>query len=733
LRCCVLASTLSTTALGVTADHPNAARDHSVARATLGANGDVIVTEDVLLEHVRTRAPELAALPKTAWIDNGRRVLLSFATDAERTAAEMPGDDDSVADRYAIASVEVDSGDVAIIGSGHGPVAASHGDTLAYFASGSDGGQIVLARADGERLCSITDSNLMPNASGIQALALTADGKRLAFAVGFEGPKIQGRAPRTESEPAVRVLDTRAEEADSAFGTALWITDVHCRKPRRVADATRAYIGRLAWIDRVNSVIAVADTPVPGGGFPRTDLLLFDVRKGESRTFMSNIGGQAQNPSTGFLGASPSGDSIAFTYDEEALPYLRRRQLAVASLVDGRIHLVSGDPRDAAGWLDSRTLLVMKPGAHPLLSRAATLSLTGIEREIGAVPGHATPSRDGRKLAWIESDLYGNASLRIAGVGRADSQWMLGGKRVIWQATSRLGGYARGARQIVECQSSDAVRPAATLILPLRHAPELRYPLIVDIHGGPRGGLGDQWYPYSPGSVLNRSTLEHDLWAAKGYVVLVPDYRASGSYGFDKVPRDGSGFERDFDDIWCHVQALVDRGSVDPDRMAVVGHSYGGMEVNWIVTHSDRFKAAISKEGSFNVSLAVAWGSRGKSNQLYTALFGAPYEYPERYRRMSVMDATRGVTTPTLFVEHRGGRRAGDLYAWMFAAWQQQGVSAQLRLYDEERHVLRRPADMKDVLYASIAWIDEHLGVEPPAAATRELRSSRTHAVADDE
>jgi dipeptidyl aminopeptidase/acylaminoacyl peptidase len=679
------------------------------------SSGRIIVTPDVLMDHLILGKPELAAMPELSWADNGRRVLLSMALDDVQTTRDIAPDDDGISDAYAIASIDVDLAQVTVIGPGYRPVAAPRGDTVAYYVSGANGHEIALARSNGQRLCSLRDRDLIPNATGFQSLALTADGKRLAFAIGYTEPTGHSDDRSSNTEAAVRVFDTLHPEPPSNHGVVLWTIDEHCREPRRVAKLSRYRIGQLAWLDRGRTVMGVAQTPVPGRTYtsPRTDLLRFDTKSGAWRTFISNIGGQTPNHRSGFLAVAPSGENIAFTYEQDGLAYQLRRQLAVASLASGRITLVSADPRQGAGWLDGRTLLITKPGAHPLLSRTATLSLDGSERDIGGIPGHAAISPDATKLAWLEKDLYGNSSLSIASSRRAGSTWAVGDRRVVWHAPSKLARYARGVRRFVECQSTDGVRPAAILVLPLGYAPGNRYPLLVDVHGGPRGGLDSVPDPYVPGSVLVRSTLEHDLWAAKGYAVLIPDYRASGLYGFDKIARDGSDFERDFEDIMCQVQAVIDQGIADAGRMAVIGNSHGAKQVTWIVTHTDRFKAAIAKEGSGSVNYSVAWGSRGQMHQQITWMLGAPYEHPEKYRRISVMDSVGGVSTPTMFVEHRGARRAGDLYPWMFAAWQAQGVRAQLRLYEEERHSLRRPADWRDVLDASIAWIDEHLAREP--------------------
>jgi len=76
---------------------------------------------------------------------------------------------------------------------------------------------------------------------------------------------------------------------------------------------------------------------------------------------------------------------------------------------------------------------------------------------------------------------------------------------------------------------------------------------------------------------------------------------------------------------------------------------------------------------------------------------------------MSPINFTRGVTTPTMFVTHRGGTMPGDLYGWMYTAWREQNIDVQYRIYDDPNHVLRGEADQKDQLNAAIAWIDRYL------------------------
>jgi len=113
----------------------------------------------------------------------------------------------------------------------------------------------------------------------------------------------------------------------------------------------------------------------------------------------------------------------------------------------------------------------------------------------------------------------------------------------------------------------------------------------------------------STGPFLFTTPLERQYWAARGYFVLIVDYRRSENYGASPLfagHERADGFERDFEDIGAGVDAAITHGAVDEDRMAIVGHSFGSAEVNWIITHSNRFRAAVSYEG---FDYFVSWAS----------------------------------------------------------------------------------------------------------------------------
>jgi dipeptidyl aminopeptidase/acylaminoacyl peptidase len=167
--------------------------------------------------------------------------------------------------------------------------------------------------------------------------------------------------------------------------------------------------------------------------------------------------------------------------------------------------------------------------------------------------------------------------------------------------------------------------------------PKKKYPLILDIHGGPHAAYG--W------------VFEHEFqWmAAKGYVVLYPNPRGSTSYGQEfgniiqyRYPGD------DYRDLMAGVDELIKRGYVDAKKLAVTGGSGGGVLTNWTVTHTDRFAAAVSQR---DISNWASWWYTADFTLFQPSWFKAPpFQDPQDYVNRSAITYVQNIHTPILFV-----------------------------------------------------------------------------------
>ena len=180
-----------------------------------------------------------------------------------------------------------------------------------------------------------------------------------------------------------------------------------------------------------------------------------------------------------------------------------------------------------------------------------------------------------------------------------------------------------------------------------------RLPMVLQMHGGPHGAYG------------NTFSFDQQLLAGQGYMVLFTNPRASTGYGedFRWGTWGGWGFN-DYDDVMAGVDHAIENYDIDTARMGVTGYSYGGYLTNWVITHTDRFAAAIAGASISNwvSDYGVADIPRTKESEF----FGPPWEERglENLLRSSPIIHAKGVTTPTPLRPrgirppgpHRGGR-----------------------------------------------------------------------------
>ena len=247
----------------------------------------------------------------------------------------------------------------------------------------------------------------------------------------------------------------------------------------------------------------------------------------------------------------------------------------------------------------------------------------------------------------------------------------------------------------------------AWVVKPPHFDPKKKYPLILNIHGGPHTAYGETFFH------------EFQWMAAKGYVVLAPNPRGSTSYGQDfgnviqyAYPGD------DYKDLMAGVDELVRRGYVDENRLGVTGGSGGGLLTNWTITQTNRFKAAVSQRSIGD------WASFWYSTDftLFTPFWFRqfPFQDPEEYRKRSPVTYVDRVTTPLMLIEGQSDLRtptdAGG--GVMFRALKALHKPAVMVLFPGETHELSRsgkPSHRVARLQNIVNWFDEWLeGVKMP-------------------
>jgi dipeptidyl aminopeptidase/acylaminoacyl peptidase len=240
------------------------------------------------------------------------------------------------------------------------------------------------------------------------------------------------------------------------------------------------------------------------------------------------------------------------------------------------------------------------------------------------------------------------------------------------------------------------------LELPPDHQPGQKVPLIVDIHGGPTTAYHfEQTFEwYSARSIM----------PAKGYAVLCPNYRGSTGYG-DKFLTDLLGKENDWDvqDILKGVDHLVTKGIADSQRLAIMGWSNGGYLTNCCLTHTDRFKAAISGAGI--VDAIMEFGSNDEP--AYSIVFkrGFPWTVDNTYVKSSPSWRLFKVRTPTLIHVGGGDERCppGHSRTLYRVLKEYNEVPTELLVYPGEPHGLRKYANIRGKMDWDQAWLKRYV------------------------
>jgi dipeptidyl aminopeptidase/acylaminoacyl peptidase len=249
---------------------------------------------------------------------------------------------------------------------------------------------------------------------------------------------------------------------------------------------------------------------------------------------------------------------------------------------------------------------------------------------------------------------------------------------------------------------SDSFNVQGWLMLPKDYDPKKKYPLIVEVHGGPAAAEMAHWG--------GGGGLSANAFSALGYFVLQPNPR--GSYGqgeaFTQANRKDFGYG-DLRDILAGVDGVEAQYPVDPGRVGLTGWSYGGFMSMFAVTQTQRFKAAVAGAG---IADWQSYYGENSIDQWMTPYFGATvYDDPAVYARSSAISFIKQVKTPTLVVV---GDRDGECPApQSFEFWhalRDEHVPTELVVYPNEGHGFVDPAHRRDVMVRAVDWFQKYLG-----------------------
>jgi acylaminoacyl-peptidase len=290
-----------------------------------------------------------------------------------------------------------------------------------------------------------------------------------------------------------------------------------------------------------------------------------------------------------------------------------------------------------------------------------------------------------------------NTTGRPADVATATAS---GGARVLTALNDDLlGNKTLGAVRELTWKSSKDQRPIqGWVVTPPDFDPSKKYPLILEIHGGPFAAYGPNY------------ASEMQLFAAAGYIVLYTNPRGSTSYGEEfgnlihhAYPGD------DYDDLMSGVDALITEGHVDTDNLFVTGGSGGGVLTAWIVGKTDRFRAAVVAKPVINWSSFVL--TSDFTPFFYRYWFGAqPWEQPQEYWRRSPLSLVGNVKTPTMLLTGESDYRTpiGESEQYYQALKLRKIDTVMVRIPEASHGMTSRPSNLIAKVDNILAWFGKY-------------------------
>jgi acylaminoacyl-peptidase len=576
------------------------------------------------------------------------------------------------------------------------------GTRLAFVAGGENGSEIFVRWLDTGQEAMVTRVTESPG-----GLAWSPDGTQIAFTMFVPAQpaasfaQMPAMPDKADWGPAIKVVDRMNYRADGqgwlrTGHVHLFVVPAEGGTPRQLTDGDFDHGGTPSWTPDNRHLVFSANRGDPDAEPLDTEVFAVSLEDGALTPLTDRYG-----PDGGPV-VSPDGRMIAYAgFDDRHQGYQVTRLYVMSRDGSGSRVLTAGLDRDVEGarWAaDGRGLYFQYDDEGN--TKVAHVDLAGtvhdLARNVGGLSldrpyaaGQFSVARDGT-LAFTHGTPDHPADVAV---GRRGAE-----PRRLTRLNDDLFAQKKpGPVEGLWWESShDGRRVQGWIVKPPDFDPARKYPLILEIHGGPFANYGD------------RFGADMQLYAAAGYVVLYTNPRGSTSYGEEFGNLIHHAYPgHDYDDLMSGVDAVIARGYVDESQLFVTGGSGGGVLSSWIVGKTNRFRAAVVQKPVINWYSFVLYADGPGFFWKYW-FPGPPWEHTEHYMARSPISLVGNVTTPTLLItgeeDYRTPMAETEQY---YGALRIRGIeTAMVRVPDASHGIADKPSNLIAKVQHVLGWFE---------------------------